>query len=59
MKNAPSNITRHSILGGRVQLYRRGDYQFWQRSASVGGKQYRATTRKDELRLAEDYAEEW
>ena len=49
---------RHEILGGKVQLYRR-DGRFWQCSASVGGMQYRATTKKEELSQAEDAAEDW
>ncbi len=50
--------TRHEILGGKVQLYKR-DGRFWQCSASVGGRQYRATTKKEGLSEAEDYAEDW
>ena len=50
--------TRHEILGGKVQLYRR-DGSVWQCSASVGGKQYRATTKKEDLSQAEDAAEDW
>jgi integrase len=49
---------RHQILGGKVQLYKR-DGRFWQCSASVGGQQYRATTKKEELSQAEDAAEDW
>src|SRR6202161_3092913 len=49
---------RHEILGGKVQLYKR-DGRFWQCAASVGGKQYRATTKKEELSQAEDAAEDW
>jgi integrase len=49
---------RHEILGGKVQLYKR-DGRFWQCSASVGGKQYRETTKREELSQAEDVAEEW
>jgi integrase len=49
---------RHEILGGKVTLYRR-DGRFWQCAASVGGKQYRATTKKEELSQAEDAAEDW
>jgi integrase len=49
---------RHEILGGKVQLYKR-DGRFWQCSASVGGKQYRATTKREELPQAEDVAEDW
>src|ERR1700730_8671395 len=49
---------RHEILGGKVQLYKR-DGRFWQCSASVGNKQYRSTTQKEELSQAEDAAEDW
>src|SRR5580698_5454457 len=57
--NANSLMTaRHEILGGRVHVYKR-DGRFWQCSASVGGKQYRATTKKEELPQAEDFAEDW
>jgi integrase len=49
---------RHEILGGKVQLYKR-DGRFWQCSASVGNKQFRATTKKEELSQAEDAAEDW
>lgn len=49
---------RHEILGGKVQLYRR-EGLVWHCAASVGGKQYRATTKKEELSQAEDAAEDW
>lgn len=49
---------RHEILGGKVQLYKR-DGRFWQCAASVGNKQFRATTKREELRQAEDVAEDW
>jgi integrase len=50
--------TRHEILGGKVTLYKR-DGRFWQCATSVGGKQYRATTKREELSQAEDAAEDW
>ncbi len=49
---------RHEILGGKVHLYKR-DGRFWQCAASVGGQQYRATTKKEEISQAEDVAEDW
>jgi integrase len=49
---------RHEILGGKVQLYRR-DGSVWHCSTSIGGKQFRATTKKEELSQAEDAAEDW
>jgi integrase len=50
---------RHDILGGKVQLYKRLGGRFWQCSASIGGNQHRATTKKEELAQAQDAAEEW
>ena len=50
---------RHEILGGKVQLYKRPDARFWQCSTSIGGKQHRSSTKKEELSQAEDAAEDW
>ena len=52
-------MTTHEVLGGKVQLYRRGRSSFWQCSASVGGKQRRSSTKATSLELARDVAEDW
>ncbi|MDB5584474.1 MAG: integrase [Bradyrhizobium sp.] len=52
-------MASHEILGGQVQLYRRGDGRFWQCSASVAGKQRRSSTKQDSLSLAKQVAEDW
>lgn len=49
----------HRVLSGKVQLYRRGESRIWQCSASVGGKQRRATTKRESLALASEFAEDW
>ena len=49
----------HQILNGKVQVYRRGNSRIWQCAASVGGKQRRATTKRDSLSLATEFAEDW
>jgi integrase len=51
--------TRHTILDGKVQVYRRPDARFWQCSTSIGGKQHRASTGRDDLAQALDVAEDW
>ena len=51
-------MTSHEVLGGIVQIYKRGG-RFWQCSASVGGKQFRASTKKESLSLAREVAEDW
>ena len=52
-------MIRHKLLGGKLQVYKRENTQFWQCSASVGGRQYRATTNEDELPAAKEAAEDW
>ncbi|HTQ70060.1 MAG TPA: site-specific integrase [Acidocella sp.] len=49
----------HELMGGKLQLYLRGNSRFWQCSASVGGKQWRATTKQEKLVLAQKVAEDW
>ena len=49
----------HSLVGGKVQVYRRDNSRFWQCSASVGGKQRRTSTKEESLALAKQIAEDW
>ena len=51
--------TNHRILGGKIRLYRRGDSGFWWCSATVSGKQRRASTKEENLALAKTLAEDW
>jgi hypothetical protein len=50
-------MARHEVLGGLVQVYKRGRY--WNCSASVEGKQFRATTKQQDLEPAKEWAEDW
>src|SRR5260221_5917561 len=49
----------HIILGGKVHLYRRGTRGRYHCAATIEGKQFRSATNKDDLRLAEEVAEQW
>jgi hypothetical protein len=51
-------MSRHELLGGLIQVYRRGG-RHWHCSASIEGRQYRATTGEDDLVLAKQFAEDW
>jgi hypothetical protein len=51
-------VVRHEILGGLVQLYKRGG-KYWHCSASVDGHQYRTSTKEEELPQAKQFAEDW
>ena len=48
----------HSILGGKVHLYRRGG-ETWHCYTYLKGKARRATTKEDSLALAKAFAEDW
>lgn len=49
----------HQILGGLVSVYRRERSSNWQCAASVGGRQWRVSTKSDSIALAKDFAEDW
>ena len=49
----------HTILAGKVQLFRRPNSPKWQCRASVGGKQIQVSSRLDSLAQAKDFAEDW
>lgn len=49
----------HTILGGKVQLYRRENSSHWQCAASVNNRQWRKTTKEESLSHAKDFAEDW
>ncbi|MGG6897024.1 hypothetical protein [Rhizobium sp. BR 315] len=48
----------HEILGGKVNVYRRGGLT-WHCSASVKGRQYRTSTKETSLEQAKAFAEDW
>jgi integrase len=52
-------MARHELLGGLIHVYRRETGRHWYCSASVKGRQYRTTTREDDLALAKQFAENW
>jgi hypothetical protein len=49
----------HRILGGKIQLCRRGDSGYWWCAASLDGKQRGASTKEENLALAKSLAEDW
>jgi integrase len=51
-------VPSHDILGGLVQVYKRGG-RFWHCSASLNGRQYRVTTKEEGLPQAKQFAEDW
>lgn len=49
----------HSILGGKVHLYRRGDAESWHCSTYYKGKNHRRSTKETSLPHAQEIAEDW
>ena len=49
----------HTILGGKVSLFKRPRSEFWQACAYLGGRQHRKSTKQESLSLAKEFAEDW
>lgn len=51
--------TKHSILGGKVHVYKRASSGKWQCSCYLNGKNRRTSTKTNSLAEAKDFAEDW
>jgi len=51
--------TKHTILSGKVHLYKRGKGDHWHCYTFLNGKKRRAGTGVDSLSLAKEFAEDW
>jgi integrase len=49
----------HSLLGGKVRVYRRPGGTHWHCRASIAGRQWRRTTKEESLAHAKEIAEDW
>lgn len=50
---------KHSILGGKVHVYKRPESPIWQCSTYLDGKNRRVSTKEESLGKAKDFAEDW
>jgi hypothetical protein len=50
---------KHTILDGKVHVYRRDNSGRWQCSAYLAGKNRRVSTKEKSLAKAKDFAEDW
>ena len=50
---------KHSLMGGKLHVYRRENSGHWQCSAYLAGKNHRVSTKSDSLALAKQFAEDW
>lgn len=49
----------HTILDGKVHVYRRSNSRFWQCSHYLSGRNHRQSTKETTLREAKEFAEAW
>ena len=50
---------KHTILGGKVHVYKRPESPIWQCSSYVAGKNRRVSTKETSLAKAKGFAEDW
>ncbi|TGV62382.1 site-specific integrase, partial [Mesorhizobium sp. M00.F.Ca.ET.149.01.1.1] len=50
---------KHTILEGKVHVYRRNDSPIWHCSTYLKGKNWRVSTKEESLSKAKDWAEDW
>lgn len=52
-------MAKHSLMGGKLHLYKRPHSSLWQCSTCIDGNNRRRSTRTDSLEQAKDIAEDW
>lgn len=52
-------MTTHSIMGGKLHVYKRENSSLWQCSTYLAGRNRRVSTREESLGLAKEFAEDW
>jgi integrase len=50
---------KHTLLDGKLHVYKRSNSSHWQCSTYLGGRNHRATTKEDNLAMATEFAREW
>ncbi len=50
---------KHTILGGKVYVYKRENSPVWQCSSYLDGRNRRVSTKEESLSKAKDFAEDW
>jgi hypothetical protein len=50
---------QHTILGGKVYVYKRPNSSRWQCSSYFAGKNRRTSTKEESLSKAKEIAEDW
>lgn len=54
-----SSTAKHTLMGGKLHVYRRENSGLWQCSTYLAGKNHRISTKTDSLAHAKDFAQDW
>ncbi len=52
-------MCNHTLMGGKLSLYKRKRSNYWQCAAFFGGKNHRVSSKEESLSKAKDVAEDW
>jgi len=52
-------MQRHSIMGGKIHLFKRPRSPYWQCTAYLKGRERRKSSKQKSLTLAKEFAEDW
>lgn len=52
-------MTTHTLMGGKLHVYKRENSTSWQCSTYLAGKNRRVSTKEESLSKAKDFAEDW
>lgn len=50
---------KHSLMGGKLHVYKRDNSTCWQCSTYMSGKNWRTSTKEESLSKAKDFAQDW
>jgi transcriptional regulator with XRE-family HTH domain len=53
------DAVKHSLVGGKLHVYRRENSGRWQCSTYLAGRNHRVSTKTDSLALAKEFAQDW
>lgn len=54
-----ADMIKHTILGGKVHVYKRENSTYWQCSTYMQGKNRHTSTKEASLQHAKQFAEDW
>lgn len=57
--NPEMNTETHTVMDGKVQVYKREESRFWQCSTFMDGQNHRTSTKEETLTMAKEFAREW